>query len=1007
MTTQYPRGAEWRKWDLHLHTPGTAKNDQFTSKNDVWEEYVKIIEDNSDIKVIGVTDYFSIENYLRVKKMQDSGKLQKKIIMPNVELRILPVTGSNTPINLHIIFDPNLDEATIEREFFRKLKFSYNGSDYSCIKTDLVALGRAYRSDASLEEATAWKEGVGQFNIPFSDLKNVFKENVISEKILIGVSNSSNDGNSGIRHSSLAATRQEIYRFSDFIFSGNSKDITYFLGKGCDNPEKVITDYGSLKPCFTGSDAHSLDDVCIFNNNRFTWLKADPTFEGLKQVINEPEERVFIGDRPPLMNRIANHRTKYIKTLSINKIDDYPGSQGVWFNNVSIPVNSELVAIIGNKGSGKSAIADIISLCSNYYNDKDFSFLTSKKFREKSGRISKNFEATLTWESGKIDKKNLNDIPKSTEILAVKYIPQGTFERLSNEISTVEDFQKEIESVVFSHIPESERLDSKTFSELIEKKSSNVESEITTLKNNIHNINKQIIELERKSTQLYRNELENKLKKKEEELQALIEPPKVSDPNEDPEKKKQNKAVNQQIESIKKEIENIEKQISYANDEKKTALDSLQKLRNIKSEVQHKQTEITRFISEKSDELSCFALDVNKLISIKIDFMELNQLITANEEKLEKVKKIIGETDVEDKNYKSLPVQLKEKKTNLKFETEKLDSEQKSYQTYLSAKSNWEKECNNIKGNKETPDTLEFFKNELEYLKNRLSDELDAKYKNLKESSRSIFDRKQEVIKVYKEARDRLNVIINSNSDILKDYKISVDASLVKQSEFNERFLDFILQNKMGTFHSKDGGETQLNRLVADIDFDNKNSIISLLDEIIKALHTDKRDGKDEKRAVSDQVKDIDSLYSYLFSLEFLDNNYQLKQGNKTLEQLSPGERGALLLVFYLLLDKSHIPLIIDQPEDNLDNHSVATVLVPFIKAAKKKRQIIMVTHNPNLAVVADAEQIIHVHLDKENNYAFSTVSGSIEDKAVNSKIVEVLEGTMPAFNTRKRKYYE
>jgi ABC-type lipoprotein export system ATPase subunit len=148
-------------------------------------------------------------------------------------------------------------------------------------------------------------------------------------------------------------------------------------------------------------------------------------------------------------------------------------------------------------------------------------------------------------------------------------------------------------------------------------------------------------------------------------------------------------------------------------------------------------------------------------------------------------------------------------------------------------------------------------------------------------------------------------------------------------------------------------------------------------------------------------------LYYYLFSLQFLDINYQLKQGGKGLEQLSPGERGALLLVFYLILDKDTKPLIIDQPEDNLDNHSVATILVPLIRESKIKRQIIMVTHNPNLAVVADAEQIIYVDIDKENKYKFSAISGSIENKVINEKIVKVLEGAMPAFNKRKSKYYE
>lgn len=114
-----------------------------------------------------------------------------------------------------------------------------------------------------------------------------------------------------------------------------------------------------------------------------------------------------------------------------------------------------------------------------------------------------------------------------------------------------------------------------------------------------------------------------------------------------------------------------------------------------------------------------------------------------------------------------------------------------------------------------------------------------------------------------------------------------------------------------------------------------------------------------------------------------------------------------MLLIFYLLLDNNDIPLIIDQPEDNLDNHSVANILVPFIKKAKSKRQIILVTHNPNLAVVADAEQIIFTELDKENNYKFSFKAGAIENPEINKCIVQVLEGAMPAFNKRKMKYYE
>ena len=101
--------------------------------------------------------------------------------------------------------------------------------------------------------------------------------------------------------------------------------------------------------------------------------------------------------------------------------------------------------------------------------------------------------------------------------------------------------------------------------------------------------------------------------------------------------------------------------------------------------------------------------------------------------------------------------------------------------------------------------------------------------------------------------------------------------------------------------------------------------------------------------------------------------SYELKLGEKHLTELSPGEKGAMLIVFYLMLDKNNIPLIIDQPEENLDNESIYKILVHFIRDTKKRRQVILVTHNPNLAIVGDAEQIIYVNIDKKNKIVDNT----------------------------------
>ena len=120
---------------------------------------------------------------------------------------------------------------------------------------------------------------------------------------------------------------------------------------------------------------------------------------------------------------------------------------------------------------------------------------------------------------------------------------------------------------------------------------------------------------------------------------------------------------------------------------------------------------------------------------------------------------------------------------------------------------------------------------------------------------------------------------------------------------------------------------------------------------------------------------------------------------------LSPGERGTLLLVFYLLIDKGDTPLVIDLPEGNLDNFTIARVLVDSIKEARKRRQVFIVTHSPNLAVVCDADQVIHASMDKSDGNAITYVSGSLENPAMITYVTDVLEGTRWAFKVRDQKY--
>lgn len=228
------------------------------------------------------------------------------------------------------------------------------------------------------------------------------------------------------------------------------------------------------------------------------------------------------------------------------------------------------------------------------------------------------------------------------------------------------------------------------------------------------------------------------------------------------------------------------------------------------------------------------------------------------------------------------------------------------------------------------------------------------------------------------------------------------------KSDFVSGFLHYVNQKKRGSFLGTDEGAQKIHEIIDNTDLRQEVGIRSMLNEIIQHLEHDKRENYgDAERNISDQINDLDHFYSYVFSLGYLEPKYELKLGEKHLNELSPGERGALLLVFYLMLDKEQIPLILDQPEDNLDNQSVYNMLSVFIRDAKKKRQIFIVTHNPNLAVGADAEQVIYVNIDKEKENEFSFESGAIESPEINGKIVRILEGTKPAFDKRRLRYQD
>lgn len=160
----FPRGSEWRRWDLHVHTPDTALNDQFGD----WDEYLAVIEGQTDVRVLGVTDYLSITNYSRLRQFKVEGRIpQIDLLIPNIEFRIAPPNDRATAVNIHLLVSP--DDPNHEREILNalgRLSWRYGGKNYSCLPDQLIALGRAF--DPAVDDSTALRTGVTQFKVDFT-----------------------------------------------------------------------------------------------------------------------------------------------------------------------------------------------------------------------------------------------------------------------------------------------------------------------------------------------------------------------------------------------------------------------------------------------------------------------------------------------------------------------------------------------------------------------------------------------------------------------------------------------------------------------------------------------------------------------------------------------------------------------------------------------------------------------------------------------------------------------
>ena len=940
------RGSEWNKWDLHVHTKYTNKNDQFTSAtfDDFCIEFFKrAVEKN--IKVIGITDYFSIENYLKIKEFltrideievleQIKEEIKKIYLIPNIELRMLPSTDSGKLINIHCLFNPDYID-NLEDDFFSTLEF--NG--YKMTKTGLIRLGKNMKPDVSNDDL-AYEVGINNFVISPDILESLFKKNNnLRKNTITVVSNNSTDGASGLRKhyelfendnaSSLDGVRKKVYHLSDMIFFFFLCDIDYFLRNKCDSIELVIQKCGSMKPCIHGCDAHSENKLFEPDLSRYCWIKAIPTFEGLKQVLYEPDRVKIQEDKPD--KKIGYEVIKSIKILNTNNV----------FTQNEIYFNSNLNSIIGGKSSGKSLL--LYLLAKTVLSSEKFDEISKYKNFVNYDELPKGIECEVLWEDGTVTKLSSHENKRHIE-----YIPQLFLNNIAEDKKN-ELFNQTINDLLYKKNGYKGAID--LIYKSIDEKKISLTSEIEKYFTNESELTRLEIEL---TTLGDKNAIETLIYSFYKELEELKSKSSLTEDDENI-----MKAINESITLKQNEKILLEKEIILNN--------SINKVTN------ELGSKIERFIIDEfnlididerhKEILKTYYENLSKNIIQSIDsFKESNPL--TNDALLDKIKLKDEEIEPLIKSLEPYNNKISDQKKYLSIEKQ-LKDEQLKLDTILLK----EKEINNQKS------------------------KLDIK----------------KFIDIYKELLEIYNTITSLNEPYKK---IGNDLELITYIDFNlskfyDNFSYFVTKNQSMDKIFNDG--------IFDVDSNylyKKENHIENIGEVLNKIFSG--------NVKFNKSKTLKEMTKSLLDDNF-DITYDLKQGDDLLNHMSPGKKGIVLFQLFLEVSSSKVPILIDQPEDNLDNRTVYNTLNEFIKTKKIDRQIIMVSHNSNLVVSTDSENIIVANQNGQNSSypRFEYINGALEEtkkkdlselnelkkQGIREHVCEILEGGVEAFKKREEKY--
>lgn len=886
MTIHFPRGSEWRKWDLHVHTPSSHLNQQFGNQ---WDLYIEKLA-SSDISVFGITNYFCFADS-ELEKIR--GNLQQrninKTVLGNLEFRISQPNKDNEFINIHVIFSERLTSQKINSVISRlTLKNT----------TDADGERKVYCSENDIRDAGLSFENV---IVDFETLTDLLKANLDQSDYLIACCSGYGTLRPARGEGRGAALAKELEKRCDIVL-GTIKDREFFL-------DKTRYEGAPQKPVVAGCDAHKFEDLF----SRYCWIKAHPNFEGLLQVLFEPEARISLEDKSPL----SAFPKPFFSNLSFN--GNLIPNESLQFQAGEVPLNLGLITLIGGRGTGKSILLDCL-----------YQRLHATKSSDPK-RLSQLMPQSFSVEFTKQDGNEKTTFAEgSQEALAYLHVRQGDIRQFAE---SPEILSGEIKRLLGISGPEGQDalgLDmSAILGQIIEsKKWLSLQDEEGNHTNSIA-YNEAIVKV-------FTQRIETITSKDNRDLVEIFN---------------KNAAEIAQIDGASASLTGLEqKLIQYQ-------LNTDREIATVNAVLEKHGVLIPNID---------FSSQIQKLIEGKTKLTAArNELIAKNE----------GiRVQLKDKGIEQDPAGLLDKVSE--FQKQISDANQK---------------ISHARSREAT----------LEELTNRRTQVALALVETITTS-------KVAVDKAFQQLRTGKEGWTAPQTGLVK--QLLADVTISGEVTFNESaFYEGLLQVLNGRKFRATNELTQISRVKSKIR-------VSTFEDYCRLLSNEKLIlGEDEKYIDIDTFSEQADFFLPYEKYSFLDylflpehqQNYlsvraQIKYKGKDPEKLSVGQRGTFYVCMKLATDPFGSPFVFDQPEDDLDNEFIVKELVPLFRTIKNYRQIIIATHNANLVVNADAEQII---LASNENECLHYISGALEDKEIRIAVCNVLEGGEEAFKKRESKY--